>query len=137
MSKKRPPSQRQLRAGETIRHALGETFIARKLDEPGLDTATITVTEVEITPDLKLATAWVRPLMDKDAEGLEERLNAVRRRIRGLITPRLRGMKYMPALRFRLDPAADQAARIDELLRDPKVARDLNKNPQDNPNDED
>ncbi len=127
MSKKRPPSQRQLRVGETIRHALGEVFIARKLDEPGLDTATITVTEVETTPDLKLATVYVRPLLDADREGLEGRLNDRRKRFRGLISGRLRGMKYMPRLHFRLDPSADYAARIDELLHKPEVARDLKK----------
>ena len=125
MSKRKPPSQRQLRVGETIRHALGEVFIARRLDEPGLDTSLVSVTEVEVTPDLKLATAYVRPLTEAARPGLEEALNAYARRIRGLVSPALRGMKYMPALRFRIDPAADHAARIDDLLRDPKVARDL------------
>ncbi len=131
MSKKKPPSQRQLRVGETIRHALGEVFISRRMDEPGLDTATVTVTEVETTPDLKLATVYVRPLLDSDREGLVEALNASAGRIRGLITPALRGMKYMPRLRFRLDTSADYAARIDELLRDPKVARDLDRDDED------
>ncbi len=131
MSKKKPPSQRQLRVGETIRHALGEVFISRRMDEPGLDTATVTVTEVETTPDLKLATVYVRPLLDSDREGLVEALNANAGRIRGLITPALRGMKYMPRLRFRLDTSADYAARIDELLRDPKVARDLDSDDED------
>jgi len=131
MSKKKPPSQRQLRVGETIRHALGEVFISRRMDEPGLDTATVTVTEVETTPDLKLATVYVRPLLDSDREGLVEALNANAGRIRGLVTPALRGMKYMPRLRFRLDTSADYAARIDELLRDPKVARDLDSDDED------
>ncbi len=131
MSKKKPPSQRQLRVGEIIRHALGEAFISRRMDEPGLDTATVTVTEVETSPDLKLATVYVRPLLDSDREGLVEALNASAGRIRGLITPALRGMKYMPRLRFRLDTSADYAARIDELLRDPKVARDLDRDDED------
>ncbi len=131
MSKKKPPSQRQLRVGETIRHALGEVFISRRLDEPGLDTATVTVTEVETSPDLKLATVYVRPLVDSEREGLVEALNAHAGRIRGLVTPALRGMKYMPRLRFRLDTSADYAARIDELLRDPKVARDLDRDDED------
>ena len=125
MSKRKPPSQRQLRVGETIRHALGEAFIRRRLDEPGLDTSTITVTEVETTPDLKLATVYVRPLVDEARPGMIEALNENAGRIRGLVTPALKGMKYMPRLRFRIDPSADYAARIDEILRDPKVARDL------------
>ena len=131
MSKRKPPSQRQLRVGESIRHALGEAFIARKLDEPGLDTAAITVTEVDTSPDLKVATVYVRPLLDKDREGLARRLNERGKTFRGLISRRLKGMKYMPALRFKLDPSADHAARIDELLRKPEVARDLRKSEDD------
>ncbi len=124
-SRKKPPSQRQLRVGEAIRHALGEVFVTRRMDEPGLDTATITVTDVEVSPDLRHATVYVRPLLEEQKQGLEAALNARARRIRGLISPALRRMKYMPKLRFRLDPAQDHAARIDALLRDPRVARDL------------
>ncbi len=125
MSKRKPPSQRQLRVGEAIRHALGEAFVRRELDEPGLDTSTITVTEVQTSPDLRLATVFVRPLTDAGREGLAARLNAARARIQQLAAPALKGMKYMPRLQFRLDPSADHAARIEELLRHPAVARDL------------
>jgi ribosome-binding factor A len=124
-SRRKPPTQRQLRVGEAIRHALGEAFVARRMDEPGLDTATITVTDVEVSPDLRHATVYVRPLLESQREGLEEALNERARRIRGMVSPSLRSMKYVPRLRFRLDRAQDYAARIDALLRDPRVARDL------------
>ena len=124
-SRRKAPTQRQLRVGEAIRHALGEAFIARRLDEPGLDTASVTVTDVEVSPDLRHATVYVRPLLEAHRAGLEEALNARARRIRGLVAPALRSMKYMPDLRFRIDTAEDYAARIDALLRDPRVRRDL------------
>lgn len=124
-SRRKPPSQRQLRVGEMIRHALADILLARRLDEPDLDTALITVTEVEVSPDLKHATVFVRPLADAMRDGLEERLNARAGHIRGLLAGPLRGLRYMPRLNFRLDPAQDHAAHIDSLLRDPRVARDL------------
>ncbi len=122
---RKPPTQRQLRVGEAIRHALGEAFVSRRLDEPDLDTSMVTITEVTVSPDLRHATVYVRPLLDAQRAGLEETLNAHARRIRGLISPALRSMKYMPRLRFRLDTLQDRAARIDALLRDPRVRRDV------------
>jgi len=122
---RKPPSQRQLRVAELIRHALGEAFVMRRVDEPGLDLAGVSITEVDISPDLKLATIYVRPLLAEQCAGLEEALNAHAGRIRKVIAERLRGLKYMPRLRFRLDTSADHAARIDSLLRDPRVRRDL------------
>ena len=122
---RKPPTQRQLRVGEAIRHALGEVFVARRLDEPDLDTSTVTITEVTVSPDLRHATVYVRPLLETQKAGLEEALNAHARRIRGLISPALRSMKYMPRLHFRLDTLQDKAARIDALLKDPRVQRDI------------
>ena len=119
MSRKRkPPSQRQLRVAKLIREALGEAFVMRRIDEPELgDVATISVTEVDVSRDLKQATVYVRPLLAAQGAGLEERLNAHAGRIRHVLAPALRQLKYLPRLRFRLDRAADHAARIDELLR--------------------
>ncbi len=122
---RKPPTQRQLRVGEAIRHALGEVFVARRLDEPDLDTSTVTITEVTVSPDLRHATVYVRPLLETQKAGLEKALNAHARRIRGLISPALRSMKYMPRLHFRLDTLQDKAARIDALLKDPRVQRDI------------
>ncbi len=115
---RKPPSQRQLRVAKLIREALGEAFVMRRIDEPGLeDLSTVSVTEVDVSPDLKLATVYVRPLLAEQCAGLEEKLNENAGRIRHAIAPALRQLKYMPRLRFRLDTAADHAARIDELLR--------------------
>ena len=115
---RKPPSQRQLRVAKLIREALGEAFVMRRIEEPELgDMAAISVTEVDVSPDLKLATVYVRPLLSAQGVGLEERLNEHAGRIRHVLAPVLRRLKYMPRLRFRLDTAADEAARLDELLR--------------------
>jgi len=120
------PSQRQLRVGQLIRHELAGVFSRGETGDPTLERLGVTILEVAVSPDLRIATAYVRPF----ASGLGEELLAVldrnRKYIRGLITPRLR-MKFMPELRFRLDSALDYAAHIDELLRDPAVKRDLAK----------
>ena len=114
---RKPPSQRQLRVAKLVREALGEAFVMRRIDEPGLDLAGVSVTEVDVSPDLKQAIVYVRPLLSEQKEGLAEMLNEHAGRIRGVIAPVLRGLKFMPRLEFRLDTAADYGAHIDELLR--------------------
>ncbi len=121
---RKPPSQRQLRVAKLIREALGEAFVMRRIDEPGLDLAGVSVTDVDISPDLKQATVYVRPLLATQKEGLAEMLNENAGRIRAVIAPALRGLKFMPRLHFRLDTAADYGAHIDELLR--QARRDEN-----------
>jgi ribosome-binding factor A len=118
------PSQRQLRAGELIRHALAEVFLRGETNEPDIERIGVSVFEVTMSPDLRLATAYVRPYAVGQGEALLKALERNRRYVRGLITPRL-DMKFMPDLRFRLDTAADHAEKIDKLLHDPTVARDL------------
>jgi ribosome-binding factor A len=120
------PSQRQLRVGELIRHELADVFARGETGDPALERIGVTVLEVAVSPDLRIATAYVRPFA-KDSGG--EMLAAIERNgryIRGLISPRLR-MKFMPQLRFRLDTSLDYAAHVDELLQDPSVRRDLEK----------
>lgn len=78
-----------------------------------------------MSPDLKIATAFVSPMGAKDDQAVVEALNRNARFIRGRISPSLRQMKYMPEFRFRLDTSYDNFARIDELLRSPEVRRDL------------
>ena len=114
---RKPPSQRQLRVAKLIREALGEAFVMRRIDEPGLDLAGVSVTDVDISPDLKQATVYVRPLLAERKEGLAEMLNENAGHIRKVVAPALRGLKYMPRLRFALDTAADYGAHIDDLLR--------------------
>ncbi len=126
MSKGSAPSQRQLRAGELIRHALADIFLRGESGDPDLERLNPTVVEVQISPDLKIATAFVRTLQPNKEKALLEALNRNRRYIRGLVAPKLE-MKFTPEIRYRVDTALDYAGKIDELLRSPEVARDLKK----------
>ena len=126
MSKGSAPSQRQLRAGELIRHALADIFLRGESGDPDLERLNPTVVEVQISPDLKIATAYVRTLVPNKEKALLEALNRNRRYIRGLVAPKLE-MKFTPEIRYRVDTALDYANHIDEILRSPEVQRDLDK----------
>ncbi len=126
MSHARAPSQRMLRAGELIRHALAEIFLRGETNDPDLSKLAPTVAEVQISPDLKIATAYVRTLFAGKEELMMEALHRNRKYIRGLMAPKL-GMKYTPDVRFRIDTALDYANKIDEILRKPEVQQDLKK----------
>lgn len=122
------PSQRQLRAGELVRHALVEIFRREDLRDPVLHGLSITVTEVRMTPDLKQATVFCAPLgasidVEKHPE-IVKALNHAAPHLRHLLGERI-DMKFTPALSFRSDESFAEARRIDELLASPKVARDL------------
>ncbi len=118
------PSQRQLRAGELIRHALAEIFLRGETGDPELERLDPSVVEVQMSPDLKIATAYVRSLISGKEQAVLEALNRNRKYIRGLVAPKVE-MKFMPEIRFRIDTALDYAGKIEELLRSPAVARDL------------
>ena len=120
------PSQRQLRVGELIRHELAAVFARGETGDPALDRIGVTVLEVAVSPDLRIATAYVRPFLQGAGPELLSAMERNKRYIRGLISPRLK-MKFMPELRFRLDTTIDYAAHVDELLQDPLVRRDLEK----------
>ena len=119
------PSQRQLRVGEQARHALSEMLQRGEILDPAIENAVISVSEVRMSPDLKIATAFVAPLGPQDGKAVVDALNRHARFIRGRVTPALRQMKYMPEFRFRLDTSFDNFSKIDRLLRSPEVARDL------------
>jgi ribosome-binding factor A len=119
------PSQRQLRVGEQVRHALSDVLQRGEVRDDVLERTVISVTEVRMSPDLKIATAFVSPLGVEDEAPVVEALNRHARFIRGRAASSLRQMKYMPEFRFRLDESFDNMARIDALLRSPEVARDL------------
>ncbi|WP_336055676.1 30S ribosome-binding factor RbfA [Nitratireductor sp. CH_MIT9313-5] len=119
------PSQRQLRVGEQARHALSEMLQRGEILDPAIENAVISVSEVRMSPDLKIATAFVAPLGQQDGKAVVDALNRNARFIRGRVTPALRQMKYMPEFRFRLDTSFDNFSKIDRLLRSPEVARDL------------
>jgi len=124
MTSAKAPSQRQLRAGELIRHALAEILLRGEVGDPELDRFKVGVHEVAMSPDLRIATVFVRPLLDGHNEVALKALAKHARYMRGLLAPRL-DMKFMPELRFRIDTALDYAKKIDKLLKDPVVARDL------------
>jgi ribosome-binding factor A len=118
-------SQRQLRIGEQVRHALSEVLQRGEVRDDLLQAAVLSVSEVRMSPDLKIATAFVSPIGAADDEAVVEALNRHARFIRGRLSPALRQMKYMPEVRFRLDTSFENFARIDRLLKSPEVARDL------------
>jgi ribosome-binding factor A len=119
------PSQRQLSVGENVRHGLSAILGRREIDDPLLEKSVISVSEVRMSPDLKLATAYVTAFGQEDMEPTVAALNRHARFLRGRLSPVLRGMKYMPEVRFRADDSFDNYARIDRLLRSPEVVRDL------------
>jgi ribosome-binding factor A len=121
------PSQRQLRVGEQARHALAEMLQRGEVHDDIVETAVISISEVRMSPDLKIATAYVSPLGEQNGEAIVAALNRNAKFIRGRLSPALRQMKYMPEFRFRLDTSYDNFQKIDRLLHSPEVARDLDK----------
>ena len=117
-------SQRQLRVGETVRHALAEILAHGNVHDPDLEGHIITVPEVRMSPDLKLATIYVMPLGGRDTEVVIEALNRNKKFLRGEVAHRV-NLKFAPDLRFRADDRFDEAERIEKLLRTPEVRRDL------------
>ena len=126
MSKSNAPSQRQLRAGELIRHALAEIFLRGETSDPELERLVPTIVEVQISPDLKIATAFVRTIQMGKEQSLLEALHRNKKYIRGLVSSKLQ-MKFTPAIRYRVDTALDYVTKIEKLLQSPEVARDLKK----------
>ena len=118
------PSQRMLRVGELVRHALAGLFARGEVEDPALSGAVITVPEVRMTPDLKLANAYIIPLGGERADEIVEALNRHRKFIRGRVAPEL-DLKYAPEVKFFVDDTFDEFGRIDALLRSDRVQRDL------------
>lgn len=118
------PSQRQQRVAELIRHALAEVLQRGDIQDPVLGSHVVTVPEVRMSPDLKLATAYVMPLGGQDEAPVIAALERNRKVLRQEVARRV-NLKYAPELRFRRDETFDEAARIDRLLRDERVKRDL------------
>ena len=118
------PSQRQLKVGETIRHALAEIFSRGDVTDEVIARHSLTVPEVRMSPDLKLATCFVMPLGGGEAEEVVAHLEKHKRFVRGEVARRI-SLKFMPELRFKVDTSFEASARIDELLASPQVARDL------------
>jgi ribosome-binding factor A len=119
------PSQRMLRVGEQVRAAITQVLQRGEVRDPLIETVVISVSEVRMSPDLKVATAYVTPLGQTDHAATIAALNRNARYIRGRVSPLLRQMKSIPELRFRDDTSFENFRKIDELLRSPEVARDL------------
>jgi ribosome-binding factor A len=128
---KTPPGQRQLRVAEHIRRVLSEILQrGHFMDADLVNTSLITVTSVEIGPDLKHATAYVMPLGGKDAERTVEALNRISGHLRTELAPQM-DLRYTPKISFRLDTTFDEAEKIGRLLQQEKVRRDLEKDDED------
>ena len=119
------PSQRQLRVGEQVSHALSDVLTRGEVIDDVIASTVISITEVRMSPDLKIATAYVSPLGVQDGQAVIKALAQNAKFIRGRVSPALRQMRSMPEFRFRLDTSYDNMAKIDELLRSREVARDL------------
>ena len=121
----RGPSQRQLRAGELVRHALVEILRAEEFSDPDLAGVSVTLTEVRMSPDLRNATVFVEPLGGGEQSSVVVKaLNRHHKFLRGRLGHAIE-MKFTPALKFLHDETFDEAARMNRLFADPRVAQDL------------
>jgi ribosome-binding factor A len=126
-----PPGQRQLRVAEQVRHLLVETLQRGSFRDPVLlEAHRVTITAVEIGPDLKHATAYIMPLGGKDADTFLEALNRSSGYFRSELAPKM-DLRYVPRVTFKIDHSFDEAQRIENLLRQEKVQRDLLKKDED------
>jgi ribosome-binding factor A len=120
------PSQRQLRVGELIRHAIAEMLTRGEIHDDVLAAHVITVPEVRMSPDLRLATIYVMPLGGEDTGAVLAALERHKRYIRGEVAEAI-NLKFAPDIRFAADESFEEADRIDQLLASEKVRRDLGK----------
>jgi ribosome-binding factor A len=120
-------SQRQLRVGELVRHSLAEMLTRGEVHDPVLESHMITIPEVRMSPDLKLATVYVMPMGGRDAQAVIDAFERNKKFLRGEVAHRV-NLKFAPDIRFRIDERFEEAERIEKLLHSPEVARDLTKN---------
>lgn len=131
------PSQRQLRAGELVRHALVEILREEEISDTALESVSVTVTEVRMSPDLRHATVFVEPLGGGHAQEVVDGLNRHTKFLRGRLG-RMIDMKFTPDLKFLHDESFNEAARMNRLFDDPRVRQDLSpQEPSDSWKDED
>jgi ribosome-binding factor A len=117
-------SQRQLRVGELVRHAIAEMLSRGDVHDPVIEGHMITIPEVTVTADLRLATIYVMPLGGRDADEVVAAFERHKKFLRSEIAHRI-NLKFAPDIRFRVDDRFAEAERIDKLLRSPEVKRDL------------
>nr|WP_316651303.1 30S ribosome-binding factor RbfA [uncultured Gellertiella sp.] len=121
------PSQRMLRVGEQVRSALTKVLQRGDVQDPVIEKTVISISEVRMSTDLRIATAFISPVGVSDHQTVIKALARNAKYLRGRIGPELRQLKYMPELRFRDDTSFDNYSKIDALLRSPGVARDLDR----------
>jgi ribosome-binding factor A len=126
------PSQRALRAGELVRHAVADILARGEVHDPVIASHLITVPEVRMSPDLRLATVYVMPLGGADRKDVLAALDRNKRYLRGEVAQRV-NLKFAPDIRFRIDDRFDEVERIERLLRSPQVKRDLGDEPDGKP----
>ncbi len=124
MNRGKGPSQRQLRVGEELRHALSQVLQREGFRDPALSGVILTVTEVRPSPDLRNATVFVSPLGGGDMKAILAALARASRFLRGEVAKRVH-LKFMPDFSFKADTSFDEFAKIDAALRDPAVAHDI------------
>jgi len=117
-------SVRVLRVGEQVRHALSEVLMRGDVHDPVLSSHLVSVTEVRMSPDLRHATAFIKPLGGKDEEAVLKALRTNTAYLQSEVARRV-NTKYAAKLKFIVDESFDEGGRIDELLREPKIAQDL------------
>ena len=122
------PTQRQLRAGELMRHSLVEILREEDITDPALEGVSVTVSEVRASPDLRHATVFAEPLGGGHAPEVIEALNRHARFLRGRLGHAI-DMKFTPDLKFLHDESFDEAQRMSRLFADPRVAQDLTPQP--------
>jgi len=120
------PSQRALRVGELVRHAMADMLTRGAVHDPVIEGHVITVPEVRMSPDLRLATIYVMPLGGRDLDEVVAALDRNKKYLRGEIGRHV-NLKFAPEIRFRIDERFAEAERIEKILRTPEVRRDLDK----------
>jgi ribosome-binding factor A len=128
------PTQRMLRVGELVRHALAQLFARGEIEDDDLAGAVITVPEVRMSPDLRLASAYIMPLGGERANEIVDALNRHQRFIRGRVAPEI-DLKFAPEIRFFVDETFEQFGKIDALLKSDRVQRDLKRDDDENTDD--
>ena len=122
---KEAANYRRFRVGELLRHALSDVFLRRELRDPDLEGASITVSEVRVSPDLRAATVYVSALGNLKSEflvkGLKRATPYLRVRVGGVVR-----LRHVPKFIFKVDPAIAQSDRVSDVLHRPKVRKDLN-----------
>lgn len=121
------PSQRQLRVGEMLRHALSDILRRGDIRDPDLAGVSVTITEVRPSPDMRYATVFCEPLGGRDADKVIKALNRNKAYLRGEMGREI-ALKFTPDLRFLEDKSFAEAEKIETLLKSEKVARDLSRN---------